>query len=148
MTMLLSVIRIIGLRGIALAMALVFYEGLPGANYVTPYLRVVPAIGPLADDLAQGRVGRARDAGRRDERLVWQEKQRRADLAREIARREAEVKIDQVERDYLSRQTADTLRIFELERTLEEEQTRILAAGCGPAVSRKLRDAIDRIGRD
>lgn len=140
--------RVLGLQGLLIATALIFYEGIPAANYVTPHLRFVPGLGPMVDDLAQGRVGRARDAGRLDERLVWQERQRRAELAREADRKAAQAKIDAVEQDYFSRQSLDAIRISDLEKALEGEQTNSPVAGCGPAVSRKLRDAIDRIGRD
>lgn len=140
--------RFLGLQGLVVLAALVFYEGLPGVNYLTPYIRFIPTAGPLLDDVAQGRVGRSREAGRLDERLVWQERQRREQLAREADRRAAQTKIDQVERDYLSRVATDTIRISELEKALEADQTSSPAAGCGPAFSRKLRDAIDRIGRD
>lgn len=148
MPTLLSVVRMAGLQGVVLAAALVFYEGLPGANYITPYLRFVPVLGPLVDDLAQGRVGRARVAGRLDERLVWQERQRRAQLKLDRERDLAQAKIDAVEQDYLTRQTTDAIRISELEKALEDEQTSDAAPGCGPALSRRLRDAIDNIGRD
>lgn len=92
--------------------------------------------------------GRAYNAGQRDERLVWQEKARRAELQRDADRKIAQTKIDEVERDYLSRAAGDAIRISELEKALEEDQTSSLAAGCGPAVSRRLRDAIDHVGRD
>lgn len=140
--------RFAGLQGLVLVAILVFYEGFPGANYLTPYMRILPGIGPMVDDFAQGRVGRVREAGRLDERLVWQERLRRAELKREADRRAAQATIDVVERDYFSRQATDAIRISELEKALEDEQTSSPAAGCGPAVSRKLRDAIDRIGRD
>lgn len=87
-------------------------------------------------------------AGQRDERLVWQEQARRAELQREADRKVAQSKIDQAERDYLSRTMTDAIRISELEKALEEDQTSSPVAGCGPALSRKLRDAIDRVGRD
>ena len=140
--------RFLGLQGLVIVAALIFYEGLPGANYLTPYLRVAPLLAPMLDDLPQGRVGRARLAGRLDERLVWQEGQRRAELARAAEREKAQAKIDAVERDYLARQTTDAIRISELEKALEDDQTSVSAPDCGPAVSRRLRDALDAIGRD
>jgi len=143
-----AALRLVGLPGIALACALLFYEGVPLANYLTPYLRIVPGLGPMVDDLAQGRVGRASEAGRLDERLVWQERARRAEVKLDRERRLAQEKIDHVEREYFARQTLDAIRISDLEKALEDEQTSVPAPGCGPAVSRRLRDAIDRIGRD
>lgn len=148
MPSLFALARFLGLQGLFVVAVLIFYEGLPGANYLTPYLRVVPALGPMVDDLAQGRVGRARLAGRLDERLVWQEGQRRAELARAAEREKAQAKIDAVERDYLARQAADAVRITELEKALDDEQTNYRDPGCGPAVSRRLRDALDAIGRN
>lgn len=141
-------VRILGLQGVLIATALVFYEGIPGASYVTPYARFIPALGPLLDDLAQGRVGRAREAGKLDERLVWQEREIRAELRRTADRKAAQTRIDEVEREYFSRSTTDAIRISELEKALEEDQTTSAPAGCGPALSRRLRDAIDRVGRD
>lgn len=139
--------RFLGLQGLVIVAAVVFYEGLPGANYITPYLRLLPGVGPMVDDLAQGRVGRAREGGRLEERLAWQEQGRRAELRRQADKQAAQEQIDQVERDYLSRQTADALTISELEKALAEEQASGAAAGCGPALSRRLRDALDTIGR-
>lgn len=148
MPTLLAAARFLGLHGLVIVAVLVFYEGVPTANYVTPYLRFVPAVGPMIDDIAQGRVGRAREAGRLDERLVWQEQARRAEIRRQADRQAAQAKIDEVEREYLSRTMTDAMKIAELEKALEQEQTSSPAAGCGPAVSRRLRDAIDRVGRD
>ncbi|WP_439604161.1 hypothetical protein [Shinella sp.] len=139
--------RFLGLQGLVVLAVLLFYEGLPGANYLTPYLRILPGVGPLVDDFAQGRVGRAREAGRLDERLAWQEQSRRAELRRQADRQSAQDRIDQVERDYFSRQTTDALTISELEKALVDEQASGAAAGCGPALSRRLRDALDPIGR-
>ena len=93
MPTLFALARFLGLQGLVVVAVLIFYEGLPGANYLTPYLRIVPALGPMVDDLAQGRVGRARLAGRLDERLVWQEGQRRAELARAAEREKAQAKL-------------------------------------------------------
>lgn len=139
--------RFLGLQGLVIVSALLFYEGLPGANYLTPYLRILPGVGPMVDDIAQGRVGRAREAGRLDERLAWQEQSRRAELRRQTDRQAAQDKINQVERDYFSRQTADAITISELEKALVDEQASGAVAGCGPALSRRLRDALDPIGR-
>lgn len=139
--------RFLGLQGLVIVAVLLFYEGLPGANYLTPYLRILPGVGPMVDDFAQGRVGRAREAGRLDERLAWQEQSRRAELRRQADRQAAQDKINQVERDYFSRQTADAITISELEKALVDEQASGAVAGCGPALSRRLRDALDPIGR-
>lgn len=138
--------RFLGLQGLVIVAVLLFYEGLPGANYLTPYLRFLPGVGPMVDDVAQGRVGRAREVGRLDERLIWQERSRRAELRRQADRQSAQDKINQVERDYFSRQAADAITISELEKALVDEQASVVA-GCGPALSRRLRDALDPIGR-
>ncbi|HEV7251444.1 MAG TPA: hypothetical protein VGN93_31085 [Shinella sp.] len=147
MPTLFAFVRFLGLQGLVVLAAFIFYEGVPAANYVTPYLRFVPALGPMVDDLAQGRVGRAREGGRLDERLIWQERQRRADLKRDADRRQAQAEIDAIERDYWSRQAADALKISELEKTLEEDPKNGDAAGDRPALSRRVRDAINPIGR-
>lgn len=139
--------RFLGLQGLVIVAVLVFYEGAPAANYLTPYLRILPGIGPMVDDFAQGRVGRAHEAGRLEERLAWQEQGRRAELRRQADKQAAQERINQVEWDYLSRQTADALTISELEKALAEEQASGAAADCGPALSRRLRDALDPIGR-
>lgn len=66
-----TIARLIGVKGCIIVAMLVFYEGVPVANYVTPVLRVIPYVGPLTDDIAQGRVGRAYERGEHDAAAIW-----------------------------------------------------------------------------
>lgn len=87
-----------GMAGVMLLGLIVFYEGIPGANYVTPYLRFVPAAGPLVDDIAQGRVGRAKRAAAAGERAAWQEAIAKLKDKIEADRKAAQAKIDSADR--------------------------------------------------
>ncbi|ALN73515.1 hypothetical protein [Aureimonas sp. AU20] len=98
----------------------------------------------------------ARLAGRQEERGIWQEAQRQAEAQREAERQAAQAQIDQIERDYHQRDAERTARMSALEAALEQEQTDVdqtpppvagSAPVCRPAVPRRLRDALDGIGR-
>lgn len=138
--------RFIGLQGIVLAAALVFYEGLPGVNYFTPFIRFIPAAGPALDDLAQGRVGRSYQRGQLAERLVWQERQRRWEVA-------TQGKVDAIEdawNEERRRQAANHMdAIAELERAIADEKSNRSGGGpaCDPALPRGVSRALDKIGR-
>lgn len=141
-----AALRFLGLQGALICAAFLFYEGVPGINYVTPYLRFIPAAGPLLDDAAQGRVGRAFQRGELSERLAWQEKQRRW----EIATRE---KIDRIEDQWNEERERQAVKhafaVAELERALANDKASSSAGGavCRPAVSRGVSRALDKIGR-
>ncbi|MGR6430443.1 hypothetical protein ACU5AY_05935 [Rhizobium sp. PAMB 3174] len=58
----------------------------------------MPVVGPLVDDLAQGRVGRARAAGAAGERAAWQEAMAKLKDKIEADRKAAQAKIDAADR--------------------------------------------------
>lgn len=146
MPTLFAFVRFLGLQGIIGLAVFVFYEGLPGVNYITPHLRFVPAAGPMLDDLAQGRVGRAVHSGVLSERLVWQERQRRWEIA-------TQAKVDAVEDDWNEerrRQAAHHMdAIAELERAIADEKPKSSSGGpaCDAALPRGVSRALDKIGR-
>jgi len=89
-------------------------------------------------------VSAARDAGMRDERLVWQQRQAVADAAADKARREAQAKIDAAERSYLETAATADIQKSELRKALENEKAS--ARACA-AVTHELRDKLNAIGR-
>jgi hypothetical protein len=77
-----------------------FYEGVP----LGP-VRYIPWVGPALSGLVDGRVDREYAAGQLNERLAWQEKQRRAEI-----RQEAKVRAQQAEIDAAAQALADLRR--------------------------------------
>lgn len=137
--------RLLGLQGMVIAALLVFYEGIPAANYLTPYLRFIPA-GPLLDDLAQGRVGRAARVAKLSERLAWQEKERRWQIS-------TQAKVDAIEdawNEERRRQAAGHMEtIAELERAIADAKSNRSgrSPACDPALPHGVSRALDKIGR-
>lgn len=90
--------------------------------------------------------GRAYDAGQRDERLVWQEKARRWQIA-------TQAKVDAIEdgwNEERRRQAAGHMEaIAELERAIADEKSNRSGRGpvCPPAISRGVSRALDKVGR-
>ncbi|MGY6709686.1 MAG: hypothetical protein ACXIVF_15310 [Rhizobiaceae bacterium] len=142
------------LGAIALA-ALIFWEGVPLVRDV-PLIRHVPVVGPVVDDIALGRIGRAERRGRVDgaaaERAAWEEAHRRLRAEMERQRREAQAEIDRIERDYLAARTADQLRWHgQLEAAIathmETEDARDDSCPARPAIPRGLSRVLNDIGR-
>lgn len=102
-----------------------------------------------------GWLRQAREAGALGERLVWQEKRRRADLDREAERKTAQASIDAAERQLLDTQTAGAIRINELETAIAEKRKPADAnAAAGVAgrsacdlIPERVRNALNSIGR-
>lgn len=122
--------------GLAIAGVVGLYEGLPL--------------------LFDGRVDRAFAQGQLIERQAWEELRRREQAAREVDRRAAQAKIDAAEADYWRRSEIQKTRILELENAIASEPEDSVAVAtpdagasgaCPPAISRRLRDALDAIGR-
>lgn len=147
MIAMMTAIRWLGLPGCALLGALLFYEGLGPFSQITPVLRIVPGLGPMVDDLAQGRVGRAYQRGQRDERIAWQERQRRAEIRRAAEQRARQAEIDAIERDYWQRDVERAVRMSALERALEVESNENPDDRCSgvPAIPGGLSRALDAI---
>ncbi|WP_062233256.1 hypothetical protein [Aureimonas sp. N4] len=98
----------------------------------------------------------AREQGAQTERIVWQQAQRDAEAKAEADRQAAQTKIDAIERDYHQREADRAARMSALEAALEQEQADAVqsppavvgsAPACRPAVPKRLRDALDGIGR-
>ena len=89
-----------GLPIVVAGAVVLFYEGVP----LGP-VRYIPYVGPALSGIVDGRVDREYAAGQLNERLVWQEKQRRAEI-----KRAAEVKAQQAVLDAASRKLAASRR--------------------------------------
>lgn len=98
----------------------------------------------------------AREQGAQTERLVHEDQRRRAEAQTEADRRAAQSRIDAIERGFHEREAERLARMSALEAALEQEQDDAdpippavdgSAPVCGPAVPRRLRDALDPIGR-
>jgi hypothetical protein len=92
-------------------------------------------------------VSRAAGAARLGERLVWQERQARALIEEDRARKETQALIARVEAEYWQRQAGATEQISELEKALADERQDSDGRACDPAVSKRLRDKLQPIGR-
>lgn len=103
-------------------------------------------------------VPAAREQGAQTERLVHEEQRRRAEAQADADRRAAQSRIDAIERGFHEREADRLARMSALEAALEQEQEQAdadpippaadgSAAVCRPAVPRRLRDALDPIGR-
>ncbi len=106
--------------------------------------------------LIDGRVDHTYAAGRQTEKQVWEALRRREADDREIERQAAQDKIAAAEADYWRQTEIQKFRISELERAIAADQTDPspavppqagAAAACPPAISRRLRDALDATGR-
>jgi hypothetical protein len=92
-------------------------------------------------------VSRAAEAARLAERLVWQERQARALIEEDRARKETQAMIARVETEYWQRQAGAATQISELEKALADERHDSDGGDCAPAVSKRLRDKLQPIGR-
>lgn len=97
-------------------------------------------------------VGRSFDAGRLAERAEWQE-QRATDLAiMEAQRKRAADQIAEIERKYVATKQEAAIEVADLEKALAEEKANAAkvdpSGACrpGPAVSRRVRDELQKLG--
>jgi len=138
---------------IVVACAIVFfYEGVP----LGP-VRYIPYVGPALSGLVDGRVDREYAAGQLSERLVWQEKQRRAEIAAMAEARARQAEIDAAAQELADRRGADAARLTDLEeriRQQKDEDNDPTAAGdaagaCKPrhGIPARLSIGIDAVGR-
>ncbi|WP_189599059.1 hypothetical protein, partial [Mesorhizobium sp. M4B.F.Ca.ET.190.01.1.1] len=88
---------------------ILFYEGVP----LGP-VRDIPYVGPALSGIVDGRVDREYAAGQLNERLVWQEKQWRAEIANAAKVKAQQVDIDAAAQQLADNKRADTLRIADL----------------------------------
>jgi hypothetical protein len=98
----------------------------------------------------QTQVDSAADAAQLGERLVWQERQARANIEADRDRQETQKLIKGVEADYWRKQAESDARhqteMTALEETIKDEKPS--DATCGDFVSKRLRDQLNAIGRD
>lgn len=91
-------------------------------------------------------VERARTAGQMAERTAWQDQRLRDIAKRETERLAAQRAIAKIEADYLAKQAGQQIAIADLEKALSDEKNDSPAA-CGPALSKRVRDSLNAIGR-
>lgn len=139
----------LGAAVIAVAILIGFYEGAP----LGP-LRWVPYLGPALEHLVDGRVDRERRAAALGERLAWQEAQRRAEARHAQHLRDAQSKVDAAEQAYLAekalRESDAEAAQAELDAALDKAEAENASNGdCdrGPAISRGVSRALDKVGR-
>jgi hypothetical protein len=140
----------IGLPLVVAGAVVLFYEGVP----IGP-LRYIPYAGPALASLVDGRVDREYAAGQLNERLVWQEKQRRAEIAQAAKVKAQQADLDAAARQYVEAQRADDQRIADLQQSIRDQKdadnvppdpTKPIvcrARGIGAGVSTRL-DAVGR----
>lgn len=130
----------------------VYYEGI-GPIRDLRYVGTVITYVPLVGDLVEGRVAKAERAARADgaaaERAAWEELRRRAEIAAERARAEAQAKVDAAEADRLVAERDHAEQLDELNDIINEERTGDAPADhsvCAPMPAR-VRDQLNAIGR-
>ncbi len=128
-----------GLPGLIVAGGLLFYEGVPLVGSI-PFIDRIPGIG----DIAVGRVGRERLQGALQERLVWQERDRRTRLKQSAQRRETQGRIFALETEFHE----SRLRLALLQHDINKGITDADYLCSGPAISSRLSTRLDAIGRD
>lgn len=97
-----------------------------------------------------GAVSDARHSGALSERLVWQEKQRRADIKREAERQAAQGAIDAAETMMIEAMAETAIAEADLDAALKQEKTSNdtkTGGACRAYLPDGVRDALNRIGR-
>ncbi|WP_192246025.1 hypothetical protein [Mesorhizobium silamurunense] len=101
-----------------MAGAIVFYyEGVP----LGP-VRYIPLLGPALSGLVDGRVDREYAAGQLNERLVWQEKQRRAEIKKAAELKSMQAQIDAATQELADRERVDAPRIADLQQRIRDQK--------------------------
>lgn len=141
-----------GLPVVVAGAIVLFYEGVP----LGP-VRYIPYVGPALAGFVDGRVDREYAAGQLNERLVWQEKQRRADIAHAAKVKAQQIQIDAAAQLLADSRRAEDIRLADLEeriRQQKDEDNDPKAAGdpggaCKPrrGIPARLSIGIDAVGR-
>jgi hypothetical protein len=124
----------VGLPLIVAGGIILFYEGVP----IGP-LRFIPYAGPVLASFVDGRVDRQYAAGQLNERLVWQEKERRAAIKKAAEEADKQRQLDQIEAEALRIKIAsseDDKRIAALEDSLDKLERTNPDASSDAAASR------------
>lgn len=136
----------IGLLAIAFASIVLFYEGVP----LGP-LRWIPYVGPVLEQLVDGRVDRERKAGQLAERQVWQELQRKLMLQHLADEKAKQAELDAIAAQYeaqLDQRQSDAAKIAALEYVLNKEETNAPPdSGNRVAIPRSVSKQLDAVGR-
>jgi hypothetical protein len=129
-----------------------FYEGVP----IGP-LRDIPWAGAKLASLVDGRVDRQYAAGALNERLVWQEKQRLAEIVHAAKVKAQQADIDAAAQQLVDGRHTDTLRIADLEERIRQQKDEDngpkvaddVAGACKPrhGIPARLSIGIDAFGR-
>lgn len=137
---------------LSLVCLVIYYEGI-GPIRDLRYVGTVITYVPLIGDLVEGRVAKAERAARTDgaaaERAAWEELRRRAEIAAERARAEAQAKVDAAEADRLVAERDHAEQLDELNDIINAERTGDAPADhsvCAPMPAR-VRDQLNAIGR-
>jgi biopolymer transport protein ExbB/TolQ len=83
--------------------------------------------------------------GAQSERILWEEARRKAIAEAETAKMKAQAEINRIELDHLQQQAKTQIEMADLEKALDDEKN-TPAPACGPVLSRRLRDAIQKAG--
>lgn len=146
-----SVIRWLGLPGCAIIAMLGFYEGVPIVKDVTPLIRWVPVVGTNIDWIAQGRVGRAYEGGKRDADLEWQHKQIVADAKKQAAENAKQGKLDKIATDFTKSQIDIATQLLDVAHASQENadagNKKRSGNACRVAFPRRVSDSLNRVGR-
>lgn len=137
---------------LSIVVLLVYYEGvgpIRELRYVGTAITYVPLIG----DLIEGRVAKAehaaRVAGAAQERVAWEELRRRAEIAAERARAQAQAMVDAAEAARLAAERNYVEQLDDLNTIIDQERTGDAPADhsvCAPMPAR-VRDQLNAIGR-
>ncbi|TIN82660.1 hypothetical protein [Mesorhizobium sp.] len=110
----------VGLPLVVAGGVILFYEGVP----LGP-VRDIPYVGPALSGLVDGRVDHEYAAGQLNERLVWQDRQRLAELAQAARLKSQQAAIDAAAQqlaDSMRDKHADRLRIADLEERIRQQK--------------------------
>lgn len=137
---------------LSIVCVVVFYEGI-GPIRDLRYVGTVITYVPLIGDLVEGRLAKAERAARADgaaaEKMAWEELRRRAEIAAERARAEAQAKVDAAEAARLSAERDYAEQLDDLNDIIDQERTGHAPADtptCTP-MPRRVLDGLNAIGR-
>jgi hypothetical protein len=137
---------------LSIVCVVVFYEGI-GPIRDLRYVGTVITYVPLIGDLVEGRLAKAERAARADgaaaERAAWEELRRRAEIAAERSRAEAQAKVDAAEAARLAAERDYVEQLDDLNDIIDQERTGHAAQNdtpsCAPMPER-VRTQLNAIG--
>lgn len=137
----------VGLPLVVAGAIVLYYEGVP----IGP-LRYIPYAGPALALLVDGRVDREYAAGQLNERLVWQEQQRKALAAQAAKAASDQAELDALSKNYFDKHVVDAVAIASLEDALKAEKDKNDAdpkgvGACRVAIPGRVSTQLDAVGR-